>query len=132
MCASRAPKLESKVGAQPDVAPGERGKMRVPTLRNVDLRPHPGAVKAYLHNGVFKSLEEVVRFYNTRDVLPRCEPFNSRADWGEVCWPAPEVAENVNTRELGNLGLTREEEAALVAFLRTLSDGYLPAPRGNP
>jgi len=32
----------------------------------------------------------------------------------------------VNTSELGNLGLTRAEEAAIVAFLRTLSDGFLP------
>jgi cytochrome c peroxidase len=112
-------------------ADGERGKIKVPTLRNVDLRPAPEAVKAYMHNGVFKSLEEAVRFYNTRDVLPRCEPSASRADWGEVCWPAPEVAENVNTRELGNLRLTREEEAALVTFLKTLSDGHLPPP-GQP
>ena len=50
-------------------APGELGKMRVPTLRNVDLRPKLTDVKACMHNGVFKSLEEVVRFYNTRDVL---------------------------------------------------------------
>jgi cytochrome c peroxidase len=112
-------------------APGERGKMRVPTLRNVDLRPFDGAVKAYMHNGVFKSLEEVVRFYNTRDVLPLCASTALRSDWGEFCWPAPEVAENVNTSELGNLGLTREEEADLVAFLKTLSDGYLPDPRGK-
>jgi cytochrome c peroxidase len=113
-------------------APGERGKMRVPTLRNVDLRPHDGAVKAYMHNGVFKSLEEVVRFYNTRDVLPMCTPAAPRSDWGEFCWPAPEVAENVNTSELGNLGLTREEEADLVAFLKTLSDGYPSRePRGR-
>jgi cytochrome c peroxidase len=102
--------------------------MKVPTLRNVDRRPFPGAVKAYMHNGVFKSLEEVVRFYNTRDVLPTCEPSADRADWGEVCWPAPEVAVNVNTSELGDLGLTLEEEAALVAFLTTLTDGFLPGP----
>jgi cytochrome c peroxidase len=111
-----------------DLAPGERGKMKVPTLRNVDLRPHPEAVKAYMHNGVFKSLEEVVRFYNTRDVLPTCGSSASRSDWGELCWPPPEVTENVNTSELGDLGLTREEEAALVAFLKTLSDGFLPEP----
>jgi len=41
------------------------------------------------------------------------------------CWPAPEVAENVNTAELGNLGLSPAEEAAVVAFLKTLSDGYV-------
>ena len=41
-------------------------------------------------------------------------------------WPAPEVAENVNMDELGDLGLTEEEEEAIVAFLKTLSDGYQP------
>lgn len=40
------------------------------------------------------------------------------------CWPAPEVAENVNTAELDNLGLTPVEEDAIVAFMETLSDGY--------
>ncbi|MGG7055867.1 cytochrome-c peroxidase [Nitrosomonas sp. ANs5] len=108
------------------LAPNEKGKFRVPTLRNVDLRPSPEDVKAYMHNGVFKSIEEVVRFYNTRDVLPTCGDENTRADWGESCWPAPEVAENMNTSELGNLGLSPEEEAAIVSFLKTLSDGYLP------
>ena len=54
--------------------------MKVPTLHNVDLRPHPEAIKVYMHNGAFKSFKEVVRFYNTRDVLPRCGNTNSRAD----------------------------------------------------
>lgn len=40
------------------------------------------------------------------------------------CRPAPEVLENVNSDELGDLGLTAEEEGAIVAFLETLSDGY--------
>jgi hypothetical protein len=35
------------------------------------------------------------------------------------------VAENVNTAELGNLGLTQDEEAAIVAFLKTLTDDEL-------
>jgi cytochrome c peroxidase len=111
----------------------ERGKMKVPTLRNVDLRPYEGAVKAYMHNGVFKSLEEVVRFYNTRDALPRCpsDGMEHRGQWGVTCWPAPEVGVNVNTGELGNLGLTANEEAAIVAFLRTLSDGFIPGGRGK-
>jgi cytochrome c peroxidase len=112
-------------------AEGERGKMKVPTLRNVDLRPYPGAVRAYMHNGVFKSLEEVVRFYNTRDVLPTCYPGIAREAWGVSCWPAPEVPQNVNDAELGNLGLTAAEEAAIVAFLRTLSDGFIPGGRGR-
>lgn len=102
------------------------GKQRVPTLRNVDKRPSAGFVKAYTHDGYFKSLEAVVHFYNTRDVLPRCgsSPTPASADViGQTCWPAPEVADNLNTTEIGNLGLSADEEAALVAFLRTLSDG---------
>ena len=104
-----------------------RGAQKVPTLRNVDRRRAPGAPKAYMHNGAFKSLEEVVHFYNTRDVLPACESV-SKPQIGMNCWPAPEVAENVNTDELGNLKLTPKEERALVAYLRTLTDGYTPTP----
>ncbi|HEX2569313.1 MAG TPA: cytochrome c peroxidase [Polyangia bacterium] len=103
------------------------GKFKVPTLRNVDLRPTPRTVKAYMHNGCFKSLEEVVHFYNTRDVLPACTGENDRP--GMSCWPLPEVGMNVNTDELGNLGLTADEEAAVVAFLRTLSDGWVAPVR---
>ncbi len=40
------------------------------------------------------------------------------------CWPAPEVTVNVNADELGDLGLTEDEELAIVAFLRALSDGF--------
>ncbi len=91
------------------------GKHKVPTLRNVDLRPGKGFVKAYAHNGFFKSLKDIVHFYNTRDV---------------ELWPPPEVAMNVNTDELGDLGLTDAEENAIVTFMRTLSDGYrLPVVR---
>ena len=41
-------------------------------------------------------------------------------------WPPPEVPINVNSDELRNLGLTAEEEADLVAFMKTLTDGYAP------
>ena len=95
----------------------EIGKVKVPTLRNVDLRPSPDVVKAYGHNGYFKSLEQIVHFYNTRDVQGE--------GWMGEPWPEPEVAANVNTAELGNLKLKPDEEAALVAFLKTLSDGYV-------
>ncbi|MFO0840103.1 MAG: cytochrome c peroxidase [Phycisphaerae bacterium] len=98
-------------GYSPDVYGPEIGKQKVPTLRNVARRPKIGFVKAFGHNGFFKSLEQIVHFYNTRDVLS---------------WPPPEVPDNVNRDELGDLGLTPEEEAAIVAFLRTLSDGYVP------
>ncbi len=102
------------------------GKHKVPTLRNVDLRPYPGFVKAFGHNGYFKSLEQIVHFYNTRDAKNRCpDPFTTAEDAMEQkCWPAPEVEGNVNDDELGNLHLTDDQEKAIVAFLRTLSDGY--------
>jgi cytochrome c peroxidase len=109
-----------------EVYEAEWGKHKVPTLRNVDLRPDAGFVKAYGHNGYFKSLEEIVHFYNTRDVLPTCDPSDPQDVEKVNCWPPPEVPQNVNTDELGDLGLTPEEEAAIVAFLRALSDGYLP------
>jgi hypothetical protein len=38
---------------------------------------------------------------------------------------APEIAANLNTRQLGNLGLNDGEEKALVSFLKTLTDGYV-------
>lgn len=103
--------------------PSEHGKVKVPTLRNLTRTGAPAGRKAYMHNGAFKSLEQVVHFYNTRDVLPACEGV-ARPRFGINCWPAPEVSVNVNTDELGNLGLNAEEEAALVAFLHTLDDGY--------
>jgi cytochrome c peroxidase len=91
----------------------EWGKQKVPTLRNVALAPTNHFIKAYSHNGYFKSLWEIVHFYNTRDVPG-------------AGWPDPEVAVNINTTELGNLGLNHGEELAIVAFLNTLSDGYMP------
>ncbi len=85
------------------------GKHKVPTLRNVGLKPREDFVKAYMHNGFFKTLKDVVKFYNTRDVT-------------DSDWPPPEIAENVNTEELGDLGLTEDEEDAIVRFMETLSD----------
>ena len=76
------------------------GKHRVPTLRNVDKRPYASFVKAFGHNGAFKSLKQIVHYYNTRDVLPRCETAPN-LKVGQTCWPAPEVAANLNTEELG-------------------------------
>lgn len=118
-------------------AAANRGKHKVPTLRNVALRPgqgskgekgapEPGIPKAYTHNGYFKTLGGIVHFYNTRDVKPACpDPLTREKDaLGQGCWPAPELSDNLNTDELGNLGLTPAEEAAIVAFLKTLSDGY--------
>ena len=86
------------------------GKFRTPTLRNV------GKAQRFMHNGVFSSLEEVVHFYNTRDV--------PGAGWNGVPWGRPEYLPTMDTDALGNLGLTPAQEAAVVAFMRTLDDGY--------
>ncbi len=114
-------------GKDEEIYLAEWGKHKVPTLRNVDRRPAAGEVKAYGHNGYFKSLEGIVHFYNTRDVKDECPgPYTEAEALAANCWPAPEVAENVNTDELGDLGLSPDEEAAIVAFLKALSDGYIP------
>ena len=114
-------------GYPEEVYQEEWGKHKVPTLRNVDLRPDATFVKAYGHNGYFKSLEGIVHFYNTRDAKPECPGAYTEAQaLAAGCWPAPEVPETVNDEELGNLGLTADEEAAIVAFMKALSDGYQP------
>jgi len=108
-------------GYPAEVYEGELGKQKVPTLRNVGKGTNGMFVQAYSHNGYFKSLKEIVHFYNTRDVLRTCD---GPDDPGEKidCWPPPEVPENVNTDELGDLGLTDAEENALVDFMLTLQD----------
>jgi cytochrome c peroxidase len=106
------------------LTPDNQARVRVPTLRNVDKRPSPDFVKAYGHNGYFTSLKAIVHFYNTRDVLPRCQPH----DPGEAttCWPAPESTANMNTSKMGHLGLSDAEEDAIVSFMQTLTDGFMP------
>lgn len=96
-----------------DLAAENMGKYKVSTLRNVAKRPGKGFPKAYMNNGVFRSLKDLVHFYNTPNI-------------GD--WPEPEVLDNFNTDELGNLGLANEEEDAIVAFMKTLSDGCQPIP----
>ena len=80
-------------------------RFKVPNLRNVEL------TAPYGHNGYFKTLEEIVHFYNVRDVSDE--------------FPPAEYPATVNKEELGNLGLTQEEEADIVAFMKTLTDGYM-------
>ncbi len=112
-----------EAGYKASIYEPEIGKFKVPTLRNVDKRPFPQFVKSFGHNGYFTTLKEIVHFYNTRDVLPRCEKINDSKP-ALNCWPEPEVSSNLNKEELGNLGLTEDEENAITAFLKTLSDGY--------
>jgi cytochrome c peroxidase len=105
------------------LAPDNQARIQVPTLRNVDKRPYPEFVKAYGHNGYFTSLKQIVHFYNTRDLLPRCQPHDPGE--GTTCWPAPESTANMNTSRVGHLGLSDTEEDALVSFMQTLSDGFM-------
>jgi cytochrome c peroxidase len=114
---------ENGVQAWHKLAASFDGAFRVQTLRNVDMRPYAGFVKAYGHNGYFKSLKEIVHFYNTRDRLRRCAPGSG----GEkvTCWPAPEVPANLD-KTCCDLGLTSQQEDDLVAFMKTLTDGYRP------
>ena len=87
-----------------------KGAFRVASLRNV-------AVTApYMHNGVFRDLETVVHFYNSRDVRRAKNP---ETDTG---WEKAEIGSTKNTEELGDLGLSSDEINDIVAFLKTLTD----------
>jgi cytochrome c peroxidase len=116
------PEPDKGLGGRPDIIAAdphglEIGKHKVMSLRNIAITP------PYAHNGVFRTLEEITHFYNTRDTLGHV--LNNRASgFGVTGWPLPEVQQNVNADELGNLGLTAQEEAAVVAFMKTLTDGY--------
>ena len=95
----------------------------MPTLRNVAERP------AFMHNGVFKDLREVVRFYSTRNSDPH--------HW----YGAAGVANDLPARYLQNIEvtkapfnraasagavLTEAEISDVLSFLHTLSDGFTP------
>jgi cytochrome c peroxidase len=109
--------------------PTPKGHFRTPTMRNVAKGASGSFVKSYFHNGYCKSLECVVHFYNTRDVLPRCSTNDATAYEAlrDDCWPAPEFSDALTPSNIvGNLGLTPLEESQLVAYLKTLSDLETP------
>ena len=94
-----------------------KGGFRVPSLRNI-ARTAP-----YGHNGYFKTLEQVVDFYNTRDTKPTCRKnLSAEQATKKGCWPMPEVELNENKEELGDLKLSESEQRDLIEFLKTLSD----------
>jgi len=98
----------------------EDGKFKVPTLRNIAV------TGPYMHNGYFATLRGVVEFYNSRDARRDCRNPMLSEHQARIrhCWPAAEVAANVNHDELGDLGLSDREIDDLVAFLETLTDGW--------
>jgi cytochrome c peroxidase len=73
------------------------GKFKTPGLRNVAL------TAPYMHNGMFKTLEEVVEYYDNPSLFVK-NPVN------------------IDERLREPLQLTKEEKADLVAFMKTLSD----------
>lgn len=83
----------------------EAGKFKVSTLRNIAETP------PYGHNGFFPTLYSIVHFYNTRDNT-----------WPGESFPPPAVPATMNSSELGNLGLSFEQETKIVQFLKTLTD----------
>ena len=95
----------------------QTGKFKVPSLRNVAI------TAPYFHNGALRTLKEVVHLYNTRDTLGDCAK-NATPKPSVNCWPLPEVPQTKNLA-VGNLGLTDEEENDIVAFLGTLTDGFV-------
>lgn len=153
---------ESSTGVSGRGIDVDPGFFRTPTVRNVDKRKEleendtDEFIKAYMHNGWFKSLESVVHFYNTSFLgdsrtpyeettaaefgITRCEETMNAKELEDGvtekealmnnCWPAPEFDTGVFRRNVGNLHLNAEEEAALVAYMKALSDEYTPkAPK---
>lgn len=83
--------------------PQDAGRFKIPTLRNI------AKTAPYFHNGVFTTLADAVLFYDQRDLGG---------------FAVPEVLQGVNRVDLGNLGLTVQEQQDLVEFMGTLSDGF--------
>ncbi len=108
---------------------GTCGMFRTPSLRNVATR------RVFFHNGVYHRLEDVLAFYALRDTRPeavyprdahgRVERFDDlpAADRGNV-----DVTDAPFGRRPGEASpLTAQDRRDIIAFLRTLTDGYLEA-----
>jgi cytochrome c peroxidase len=104
------------------------GTFKVPSLRNVALR------QAFFHNGRFKTLKDALTFYVQRDTNPeKFYPLDRDGAVAKFNDLPPELRGNVNTSEVPynrSLGdepaLSDAEVDDVIAFLKTLSDGYLP------
>jgi len=104
------------------------GAFKVPSLRNVALR------KTYFHNGRFSTLKDAVTFYVQRDTHPeKWYPLNPDGTVNKFDDLPPHYHANVNTAEVpynrrrGDApALSDAEVDDVVAFLRTLSDGFKP------
>lgn len=104
------------------------GMFITPTLRNVATR------KVFFHNGVFRSLQQVMDFYAFRDVQPEKVyprgPDGAVAKYDDI---PVKYRDNVDVtdppfdRHLGEApAITPRDESDIIAFLNTLTDGYRP------
>ena len=84
--------------------PGDDHKFATPSLRNVAL------TAPYMHDGRFATLEEVVEHYSTG------------------VHRSPTLDPNLAKHPANGLPLNTADKAALVAFLRTLTNEKTPAP----
>ncbi|HZR75593.1 cytochrome-c peroxidase [Bradyrhizobium sp.] len=106
------------------------GMFKTPTLRNTALR------KAFFHNGVFHTLQEVMDFYNFRDTNPeKVYPVGADGKVQKYNDLPPQYHANVDVadppldRHPGDQpAMTAQDEADIIAFLQTLNDGYKPEP----
>jgi cytochrome c peroxidase len=106
------------------------GLFKTPTLRNV------GVKRVFFHNGAFRRLVDVVRFYAERDTAPgKWYPTgpNGVMKFNDV----PEIYRaNLDMRSpfgrhagAAAPALSGAEIEDIVAFLRTLTDGYRPSAK---
>ena len=97
---------------------GNEGKFKVPGLRNAAI------TGPYMHNGVFKELRTVLLFHQrlSQNAGPQINPETGLA------WDDPEVAANLAIDDLKAAPPLGEREiGALIAFLKTLTDGRYEA-----
>ncbi|HGL6720256.1 cytochrome-c peroxidase [Burkholderia contaminans] len=109
------------------------GLFRTPSLRNVALR------KTFFHNGVYHTLEDVMRFYVERDIHP--EKFypvvNGKVqiydDLPKRYWPNINREPPFDRKRGEQPALNAAEIKDVIAFLGTLTDGYqqTAAPAGH-
>ncbi len=85
--------------------PADDGKFKVPSLRNIEL------TAPYMHDGRFATLEQVVEFYNS-GVQPH----------PNLSGPLRNPPGSPNAGQPRRLNLTTAQKAALVAFMKTLTD----------
>jgi cytochrome c peroxidase len=104
------------------------GMFKTPTLRNTAVR------RAFFHNGVFHTLQEVMDFYNFRDTNPekvypvgadrKVQKYN---DIPVQYHANVDVSDPPFNRHPGEPpAMTVQDEADIIAFLKTLNDGYKP------